>query len=235
VKEHHVSEQSTALAKVEQTTDVAGKLTVGQRKAFLEVASRSDLGNLSPDQQRGVLLAFGQHTGLRPELGEAMIYQGRLYVTMAGRVRNAHRLGLFEGIKAQPAHATDRRDAGYEEGDIVWMCDVWRRGSARAFRGWGKVTRAEIEGARGGDKTKYTPVAKHPVEMARKRAQYDALRMAFPLDEELSDVSVRMIEGAEDVAAAHEAESEAGEEEREAALELVEEVGASEKPKAVEE
>lgn len=193
---------STALARVEETASAKGALTVGQRKAFLEVASRTDLDRIPPEQQRSALIAFGQHTGLRPELGEVMIYQGRFYVTIAGRVRNAHRLALFDGARAHPATMSDKRSAGYEDDDIVWWCEVWRRGSPRPFRGWGKVTRAEIDAARANERAKFTPVAKHPVEMARKRATYDALRLAFPLDEELSEVSIRLIEGAEVDAAA---------------------------------
>ena len=214
----------TALARVEETAaETPGKLTVSQRKAFLEVASRTDLDRIAPEQQRGALIAFGQHTGLRPELGEVMIYQGRFYVTMLGRVRNAHRLGLFDGIRAHPASLHDRRNAGYEETDIVWVTEVWRRGSSRAFRGWGKVTRAELETARAGEKSKFTPVAKHPVEMARKRSEYDALRLAFPLDEELSEISARLIEAAEAQAEVHDAE-----EELEAGQEADEEAGSPE-------
>lgn len=187
---------ATAVAKIEQAP-AGEQLTVAQRKAFLEVAARGDLDKLDADQQRGALIAFGRHTGLRPELGEAMIYQGRIYVTMLGRIRNAHALGLFDGMQARPAGELARRQAGYEDDDVVWICDVWRRGSSRPFRGWGKVTKVELQAARAGDKTRYTPVARHPVEMARKRAEYDALRLAFPLDEELTDLSRRFIEAAE--------------------------------------
>lgn len=187
---------STALAKLEQSAE-GGALTIGQRKAFLEVAARTDLDRLAPEQQRAALVAFGQHTGLRPELGEVMIYQGRFYVTMLGRIRNAHRLGLFEGIQARPANLVQRKNGGYEDGDLVWICEVFRKGASRGFMGWGKVTAAEISTARAGDKTRYTPVAKHPVEMARKRAEYDALRLAFPLDEELTEISRRFIAAAE--------------------------------------
>jgi len=215
---------TTALARVEQSADTGAQLTtVKDRKAFLEVASRADLDKLPPAQQRAVLIAFGQHTGLRAELGEVMIYQGRFYVTIGGRVRNAHRLGLFDGARAHPATMGDKRSAGYQEDDIVWWCEVWRRGSPRPFRGWGKVTRAEIDFARAGDKTKFTPIAKHPVEMARKRATYDALRLAFPLDEELSELSIRLIENAEVAAEATTPISDGSAEEIEAALEVTEE------------
>jgi hypothetical protein len=185
----------SAVAKLEATE--GGALTVPQRKAFLEVASRTDLDKIPAEQQRGALIAFGQHTGLRPELGEVMIYQGRFYITILGRIRAAHANGLFDGMHAKPASSLDRTGAGYEANDIVWIADVWRKGAAHPFRGWGKVTRAEVDAARAGERTKYTPIAKHPAEMARKRARYDALRLAFPLDEELTEISTRFIAAAE--------------------------------------
>jgi len=187
-----------ALERIEHAADTGGALTIGQRKAFLDVASRTDLDKLSPEQRRGALVAFGVHTGLRPELGEVMIYQGRFYVTMLGRIRTAHKNGLFDGMQARPAPSFDKRNAGYEVEDIVWVSDVYRRGSARPFRGWGKVTRAEIDKARAGEKTRFTPIASHPVEMARKRAEYDGLRLAFPLDEDLGDQAARFITEAEE-------------------------------------
>lgn len=187
---------STAIQKVESAAP--GALTVGQRKAFLEVAERTDLDKLSNDQQRAALVAFSMHTGLRPEHGEVMIYQGRFYVTMAGRVRNAHKNGLFDGVKARPASTKEKVEAGYEETDLVWITDVFRKGSREPFRGWGKVTREEINKARAGERTKHTPVAKHPVEMARKRSEYDGLRIAFPLDEDLNAVATRYIIEAEE-------------------------------------
>lgn len=189
---------TTAVARIEQGAETEGKaLTVPQRKAFLEIASRTDLDKLPVEQQRGALIAFGQHTGLRPELGEVMIYQGRFYVTILGRIRAAHANGLFDGLLARPVSSLDRSSAGYEPDDIVWIADAYRKGSARYFRGWGKVTRAEVETARAHEKAKFTPIAKHPAEMARKRARYDALRLAFPLDEQLTEVSTRFIAEAE--------------------------------------
>jgi hypothetical protein len=36
------------------------------------------------------LMAFGRKIGVRAELGEVMIYQGKPYITIAGRIRIAH-------------------------------------------------------------------------------------------------------------------------------------------------
>ena len=188
--------ESTSLARSGADAPKA-VATVKEKKAFLEAVQRTDLGKLTPDEQRGLLISYGQHTGLRPEHGEVMIYQGRFYITMAGRIRNAHANGLFDGEESRPVTDLERRNAGYESDDIVWKCKVYRKGASRAFEGWGKVTREEIVKARAGDKSQYTPIARHPVEMARKRALYDAMRNAFPIDEEVSERTARFIVEAE--------------------------------------
>lgn len=194
--------KATALQKFEASAENASKgLSVTQKKAFLEVASRTDLDKLTDEQRRAALVAFGEHTGLRPELGELMVYQGRFYITMAGRVRNAHESGLLVGMYPQPANPFEKKNAGYEDDDIVWKCSVRRRGAQFPFVGWGKVTRAEIDKARGGQGSKFTPIAQHPVEMARKRAEYDALRLAFPIDERISTQAAQFIAAAEEEAA----------------------------------
>lgn len=183
----------TALVRAAAETVEAKTLTVGQQKKFIELAAQTNLDKLPKEQQQTVLVAFGRHTGLRPELGEVMIYQGRFYVTIAGMRRNAHRNGLFMGRMPRPATKHERENAGYAEADIVWICDIWRRGCPQPFRGWGKVLASERKTA-----NSHTPIAKHPVEIARKRAEYDGLRCAFPLDEYLEPFARQMLASAED-------------------------------------
>jgi hypothetical protein len=183
-----MTKPGTALTPREDMHD----LPIAEQKKFVETALSTKLDKLPEKQQQAVLIAFGNHTGLRPELGEVMIYQGGIYVTIAGRWRNAHRHGLLMGTRPRPANDAEKRNAGYQRDDIVWICDVWRKGCTQPFTGWGKVTAKEIKAA-----NVHTPQHKHPVEIARKRAQYDALRCAFPLDEQLSDTALGFILAAE--------------------------------------
>lgn len=192
----------TAVARVDVGTKPV--LSLERQKKFVEAAMSTNLDRLPDHQKQELLIAVGRHLGLRPELGEVMVYQGRIYITIAGMRRSAHKNGLLVGRRPRPATRIERRDAGYEDRDIVWLCEIYRRGSPHAFTGWGKVTRAEIDTALARaekDGKRPAPVGVHPVEIARKRAEYDGLRAAFPIDEELSEAGLRFIAEAEEAIA----------------------------------
>lgn len=228
--------ETTSVARRDAEAPVAlEKPTNKERKAFLEAVQRTDLDKMTPDKQREYLLSYARHTGLRAEFGECMIFQGRFYITMAGRIRNAHSSGLFDGEESRPVSEFEKKNAGYEAEDIVWKSKVFRKGSARAYEGWGKVTREEITKARAGEKSRYTPIAKHPVEMARKRALYDAMRNAFPIDEEITERTARFIVEAEVEVAdqrrlAGSVQEDAEVEEAIATREVAEQTGVGEQP-----
>lgn len=160
---------------------------------FLDAYSKGGIDKLPPDKQTMFLFALGERLGVKAELGELMLFQGKPYITLDGRLRLAHRSGLLTGMETRPATMLEKRNFGCEDGDALWVVDVYRRGSARPFRGWGHVAR----------KTERNPVAKQfPREMAKKRAKYDALREAFPPAEELTALHQQYIEDAERAAAA---------------------------------
>jgi len=143
-------------------------------------------------EQRAVFLAtLGNHIGVRAELGELILYQGKPYITIDGRIRLAHETGLLNGIDIAPASSMDRERYGCETGDMLWICRVYKKGATRPFVGWGFVG--------SGDRN---PVAKtHPRELAKKRAKYDALRLAFPPLEHITELHTQYIAEAEQEAA----------------------------------
>lgn len=175
----------TAVAK----RDEAKTIDVTSAKAsakFLD-AYNGRIERMSPEQQSLFLIALGQRLGVRAELGELIIYQNRPYISIDGRIRLAHETGLLVGMDVRPATQMERRNYGANDADALWVCDVYRRGAGRAFKGWGCVT-----------PTDKNPVAKtHPRELAKKRAKYDALRSAFPPAEQVSALHERYIEEAE--------------------------------------
>lgn len=162
------------------------------QQRFVEAWTVGQLDKLSRAEQAMFLQAFGQQVGLRAELGELMLYQGKPYITRNGMIRVAHQSGLLGGIVPRPATSLERRQYGATEDEVLWVCDVHRHGAPRPFRGWGCVNVAKDR----------NPVAKQfPREMAKKRALYDGLRMAFPPDETLGPIHQRYIEEAEQEAA----------------------------------
>ncbi len=179
---------STAVAAASESKTVESASPKVKAK-FLEAFNAGKLDKLSPEQQSLFLIALGNHLGLRAELGELMIYQGKPYITFAGRVRTAMNSALFVGMVPRPATPLERKNFQAEDGEHVWVCDVHRRGATSTFRGWG-VAGGKAERNQQAGKT-------HPRQMAKKRACYDALRGAFPPDEKLTALHTQMIDAAE--------------------------------------
>jgi hypothetical protein len=175
------------------TTGTVTKVPAPDLGKFVAAFQNGQLSQLPADQQTKFLIALGNHIGVRAELGELILYQGKPYITIDGRIRSAHASGMLVGLDARPATSLERRNFGAEEGDALWVCSAHRRGGARGFQGWGHVN----------PKTDRNPVAKQfPREMAKKRAKYDALRAAFPAGEEIGQMHQHFIEAAEEYASA---------------------------------
>lgn len=155
---------------------------------FAALFSGDQLSKLPPEQLAVFLTTLGTHLGVRAELGEIMLYQGKPYITIDGRIRIAHRSGLLNGIDVGPASSMERTRYIVKDGEHLWKCLVFKKGALRSFVGWGHVRL-----------TDRNPVSKtHPQEMAKKRAKYDALRLAFPPNEELTPLHEQYIQEAED-------------------------------------
>lgn len=163
----------------------------GTAARFAEMISAGNLDKLSPSQLSVFLAGLGAYIGIKPELGDLMIYQGKPYITISGYRRIAHNTGLLNGITVEPASDRDRLRFGAKEGEYLWISHVHKKGSTRPYTGWGYV--------RLGDRN---PVSKtHPQEMARKRAVYDGLRLAFPPSEAIGDMHMKYIAEAEEESA----------------------------------
>jgi len=179
--------KTTAVATTESARGMLDVNSARANKRFLNAYTTGKLDRLSADEQQMFLFALGAKLGLKAELGELMIFQGKPYITLVGRIRLAHNSGLFVGMSPRPATQLELRQFGAGEGECVWICDVFRRGAARPFRGWGYVA-----------KNDRNPVARqYPRELARKRARYDALAVAFPPAEEVSALYRKYINEAE--------------------------------------
>lgn len=181
------TKESTAVARKEKNAIVdLNSEKVNHR--FLEAFGKGQLDRLSAEEQAGFLIALGAKIGVRAELGELMLYQGKPYVTLAGYRRIAHETGMLGGIEPRPATQMERTQYGAGEDEVLWTARVFKKGAGRAFLGWGVA---------GGARDK-NPVSKqYPREMARKRAIYDGLRLAFPPDEIIGEMHLKFIAEAE--------------------------------------
>lgn len=186
------TETGTAVATATPAPKALDTSSPAVKARFMEAFGAGRLDKLDAKQQTAFLLALGDHIGLRAELGELMLYQGKPYVTLDGRMRLAHASGLLTGLETRPATQLERKNFHASEDEEVWVSDAYRRGAHRSFRGWGAA----------GGAADRNPVSKtHPRQMARKRSRYDAIRSAFPVLEEITQLHAGYIEEAERAAA----------------------------------
>lgn len=126
-------------------------------------------------EQKQVLARVALDYGLDPLMGELMIYQGKPFVSIDGRLRKANESGDFDGIESRPATQEERKARGTPEGNKLWKSEVFKKGCGHSFVGWGEIKAKEMNG------NEHLPNTAWPDRMAEKRSQVMALRLAFYL------------------------------------------------------
>jgi hypothetical protein len=139
-----------------------------------------------------VALAYG----LDPFMDELIPYQGKPYVTIAGRLRLADDHPQFDGYDLEPATDTERKAFRVADDEHLWKCSVYRKDRRRPTTAFGRA----------GGTLESNHVAKRwTPEIAQKRAIHRALRAAFPMaipgaEEALSEAQLRAIHAFDDEA-----------------------------------
>lgn len=170
-------------------------------RRFAEIIGAGKLEQLTPGQQSVFLAGLGAYLGIKPELGDLMIYEGRPYITIGGYRRIAHNTGLLNGIQTEPASERDRDRFPVTAKEHLWKTMVHKKGQVRPYTGWGYVRERELV-TKQGRNGPYEPVTmQYPQEMAKKRSIYDALRLAFPPLEIIGEIHMKYIDEAEREAA----------------------------------
>lgn len=153
---------TTALMKMDETAMIA---RIAQAKF------PKDLTLVEKKLMAEVSISYG----LDPLMQELMIYQGNPYPTINARYRKAQESGKFDGIDTRPATQEERIHRHAKEGDYLYRCEVWVKGSSHAFVGWGRVRASETNG------DVHLPIVKDPDRQAEKRAEAMGLRKAFSM------------------------------------------------------
>lgn len=107
------------------------------------------------------------------------------YITIDGYLYHANQVNLPYKLKSRPLNDQERKDYRVEEDDHAWLCEIIKGYSETLFTGLGIVTKKEMEAtAKGKPEQLRSPVvAAHPHLLAQKRAEWQALRRAFPIGE----------------------------------------------------
>lgn len=154
------------------------QMVVSQPKALMteqEAKRFMDLSRMSlTAEQREIAMSLMVVTGLRPDLGEIMVYEGKPYVTADGFRKVLNRSGKFDGMPEPPHYLTrDEKEAqGFEPDDIVVRVALKRKGQAHPVYALGKANKNKPH--RGNQVEKL-----HPQIMAETRAFRRAARSGF--------------------------------------------------------
>jgi len=166
----------------------------GKGKPLPEFAlvPQTDLGTgelLVPEVIKA-LVEYADKYHLDPERGHVVLMYSKPYITIDGYLYHALQTNVPYTLESRPLREAELKEFQALENAHVWISKVKLTETGNEFVGYGVVTREEVEAKSPRDATKLRSpvVAAHPQLLAQKRADWQALRRAFPIGEE-QDVS----------------------------------------------
>ncbi|MBU2060068.1 MAG: hypothetical protein KKB38_20350 [Gammaproteobacteria bacterium] len=155
-------------------------------KTFSLIATK-DLGTgeiLAPDVIKA-LRSYARSYGLDADRGHVVLMYGAPYIGLDGYCYHADRTGKPYRLTSRPLTEDERKTYQVDNGDHAWISKVEILGVGGEFTGLGIVTRAEMTATSSKDTAKLRSpvVAAHPWQLAQKRAEWQAMRRAFPIGE----------------------------------------------------
>jgi len=175
-----VTRQLTATQQYKQGTRAA----TGEG---LDQMPKADLGTgeaLSAEMVE-YLYFFARRYGLDAYRGHVMLMHGKPYIGIDGYLYYANKRKVPYSLISRPLAQTEREDYQIPEGAHAWIATVDMLETRTYFTGLGVVTQEEmIEMSTKKPQQLRSPVvAAHPWQLAQKRAEWQALRRAFPIGE----------------------------------------------------
>ncbi len=139
---------------------------------------------LAPDQVHA-LMTYAQKYGLDPYRGHVLIMYGKPYIGIDGYLYHANKTNTPYNLSSRPLDEEERTSYQIKEGDHAWLSYVTLFDPERSFQGIGIVTQDEIKAksTKHPERLRSPVVAAHPWQLAQKRAEWQALRRAFPIGE----------------------------------------------------
>ena len=148
----------------------------------------ADLGTgelLLPERVKA-LVDYAQTSGLDPYRGHVVLMYGKPYITLDGYLYYANKSGIPYNLESRPLDENELKAFRAAENAFVWISKIKKIETGQEFTGYGVVTNDEItEESKGKPGQLRSPVvARYPWQLAQKRAEWHALRRAFPIGSE---------------------------------------------------
>lgn len=152
----------------------------------------TDLGDgrlLTSDQVKGMVI-YGQRYRLDAYRGHVAIMYGRPYITIDGYYYHLATSGKCLKIETQPLPQELRQLYMIPDGAHAWLCIGSNLETGEMWSGVGIVTAEEMTAKSGKNPQQLASpvVAKHPWQLAQKRAEWQMLRRADPIGETKEEV-----------------------------------------------
>ncbi len=131
------------------------------------------------------LVRFADRYHLDAYRGHVVLFFGQPYIGIDGYLYHANKSGKPYKLESRPLGETDRKLYKIEEVDHAWLATVYLDDGKSSFTGLGIVPQVEMteKSKKKPDRLRSPVVAAHPWQLAQKRAEWQAMRRAFPIGE----------------------------------------------------
>lgn len=129
------------------------------------------------------LVQYADRYHLDAGRGHVVVMYSQPYITIDGYLYHANRSGVAYTLESRPLNKEEREIYMIEDKDHAWISFVKITETGTQFSGLGIVTADEMTATskKKPDKLAAPVVAAKPWQMAQKRAEWQALRRAFPI------------------------------------------------------
>ena len=131
------------------------------------------------------LVAYATKYHLDPARGHVVLMYSKPYITIDGYLYHANRSGIAFSLRSRPMTSLEVTEYKIQPADFGWISELELTESEAKFIGIGIVTYEEMtaKSTKHPEQLRSPVVAKHPWQLAQKRADWQALRRAFPIGE----------------------------------------------------
>lgn len=142
-------------------------------------------GELLSENQVNALIDYAYKYNLDPFRGHLVLMYGKPYITIDGYLFHARQSGRPYTLKSRPLTTLEEKQYKVGKTDHAWVSELTFTDTGTTLTGLGIVTYDEMTAKSSRDETKLRSpvVAAHPWQLAQKRAEWQALRRAFPIGE----------------------------------------------------
>jgi len=160
----------------------------------LNLLPQADLatGESLTKEMQGALVNYALRYGLDAFRGHVMLMYGKPYIGIDGYLYYANKSGIPYTLQSRPLEEQELKAYRTPENAHTWLAKVIRHDTGQEFSGFGVVTQDEITAVSTKHPTQLRSpvVAAHPWQLAQKRAEWQAMRRAFPIGEEEEEKEV---------------------------------------------